>query len=141
MSKKQDEKILKLRATLLEREQALLGTEKPVYKTGGLFRPIESSQRGSINIKIAGKSELIGALASLISHMEAAKILGMENVTFLGYTTEEWTADFKTRVSVIYREANLERVKALKAELEPLLSLGQKRTIGIDDFADKIGEI
>ena len=138
MSKEQDAKVLELRTALLKRKEALLGSDKPVYSTSGLFRPDQYSQRNVINIKSSGKGELITATVSLNARMAAAKVLGIEVQSHLGYTTEQWITDFRTRIGVLDRNDNLAEVAKLEAVLEPLLTLKQKRQIGVDDLIDQV---
>lgn len=140
MSKALDKKVMEMRQSLLEKRQALLNSENPVYKTSGTFRPNFTSPRGEINIKTANKTQLIDAYVALNARNQAANALNIEPGVHLGYPVADWVEDFKTRISVIDRNDNLAAVNKLTAELSTLLTPSQKREIGIADLQSKIAE-
>lgn len=140
MSKTQDSTVLEMRKLLLEKREALLNSENPVYVTSGLFRPNFGSPRGEINIKIANKNQLLDAYVALNNRNDAAKALKIEPGVHLGYSIKQWVSDFKTRISVIDRDENLKEVNALERQLSTLLTPKQKREIGIADLQSKIAE-
>jgi len=133
-------KVLELRKLLLEKEEALKNAENPQYKTSCMFRPEVHSQRGAVNVKLASATEILEAYKSIRNHEEAAKELGLDT-KHLGYTVAEWKEDFKTRIAVISRDETLTEIARIKQELEPLMTVKEKRQVGIEDLADKIKDI
>jgi len=135
---KSDAIVMEMRKSLMAKKSAVLGTDNPVYKTSGLFRPHATSQRNEVNIKSSNEGEIVGALMSLNSRDAARKELGLSSGSHLGFTLEEWKDDFKTRISVINRVKTLKEIESLEAELSKLLTPKQLREIGIEELASKI---
>jgi len=133
-------KVLDLRKQLITKEEELLKAENPQYKTSCMFRPSEYSQRGAINVKLASEQEILEAYKELKNHEECAKDLGL-NPKHLGYSVSEWIEDFKTRIAVINRDKTLNKIEEIKKELEPLMTVKEKRQVGIENLEDKIGNI
>jgi hypothetical protein len=135
MSKDVD--VMALRETLLAKEASLLGTEKPVYKTGGIFRPYQFQNRNEFDIRTANKAQLLDGFKHLTNHKAAANELGVDD-KHIGFTVEEWTHDFKLRVKVLNRAENLAYIEKLKGDLRLVLTPKQLREIGIADLAADI---
>ena len=129
--------VLKLRKALLKKKEALLGSEKPEWLTGEIFRPNEFSQRGAINIRSSSAAEILDAYKSLRNHDACAKDLGLES-KLAGFTSEQYIIDFKTRIAVLNRSENLKAVAALEAKIQPLLTVKEKRAIGTEELAADI---
>jgi len=133
-------KATELRKKLLKRKSELVNSENPEWKTSGEFRPNYFSERNGINVKAASKTELLSAYKSIKNHAECATDLGF-STDHLGYPTEDWITDFKTRASVLERNENLRKVKELEDELRPLLTPKELRAIGISDLEDRIADL
>lgn len=131
---------MKLRAKLLERKQALLGTDNPVYNTNCMYRPNQGSERYQIDLRTAGENAILGAYKSLLNHEQACKDLDIE-LKHLGFEVQEWRDDMKTRVGVIHRDANLRRVAILETKLRSILTPKELREIGIADLEAEMENI
>ena len=140
MSKKVDEKVMKLRQELLKKKAFLLGSDKPVYVAGEYFRNDISSTYGEFRVSIASENQLLMGIKSILLHESAADTLNMSE-THLGFSVDEWIQDFKTRKSVLDRVKNLSKVTQIEAKLKELLSQAQLREIGINDIANKISSL
>jgi len=131
---------MELRRQLLEKKAALLGTEKPQYKTSCMYRPFSDSHRYEVDIRTANKQEILNAAKSLMNHKAAAEELGMDS-SHLGFAVDEWMDDFKLRIAVIDRAETLKKIEELEKELRTVLTPKQLREIGIEDLTEKIGNI
>ena len=119
-----DERVALLFAKLQAKQAEVANAERPQYITAGFFR--FSTRDEQIDIKTArDERKLVEILAFLKEREEsfakAATDLGVEaSFTWLGFTTEDWFKDLKTRVSglqIAKRRAELkdleERVNAV----------------------------
>ena len=133
---------LDLHKSLLKKKAAVLGTEKPEYKTNGEFRPSVFSQRGAINIKVTTDESALKEVYKFFKFdEEASKELGFD-AKHLGYTVEEWLHDVKLRANVLKRNETLREIEQLEAELfSDVLTAKERREIKTDGIKDRIKDL
>lgn len=137
MAKKADDKVMKLRETLLAKRAELANAEKPVYKAGEFFTPNVNNARGEFQVAVANSNQLLNGVKAVLLHEQSAKVLGMD-VNYQGFPVSDWIEDFKTRKAVLDKNTKLLEIKNLEDQLKPLLTKEQLREIGISDLADAI---
>lgn len=105
-----------------EQKTAVYNAEQGRYCTDGYFK--YGNNTPAIDIKTIRQSEKIAEMLAFLldkqrSNKEAAEILGLANPVFTwqGATIEDWTADFKTRVTQINIIDKKNKLALAEAEL------------------------
>jgi len=123
-----DQKVKQLFDLVQTKKAAIAKAEKPNWNTSGLFRFVANSTHESINIQTATDArKLVEILAFLKGrerdYVDAADDLGVSyDFSWLGFTTEEWTADLYTRVNQINLQAKRKELSDLESRLSGLIS-------------------
>ncbi len=129
---------------LLEKKKAEINqAEKPNWVTNCSF-PLSKNNSDRLNIQVVSEpNQLVEALSSLLekqaSFEKANTILG-EKATFKwgGFTVEEWTVDFKTRLGKINIANKKKELADLEARLSKHISQDKKDEMDLADIAKKL---
>lgn len=129
---------------LLEKKKAEINqAEKPNWITNCSF-PLSKNNSDRLNIQVVSEaSVLVEALASLLekeaAFEKANKILG-ENTKLKwgGYSVEEWTSDFQTRLSKINIANKKKELADLEARLSKHISQEKRDEMDLADIANKL---
>lgn len=130
--------------SLLEKKKAEIAqAEKPNWITNCSF-PLSKNNSDRLNIQVVSEPvQLIEALSTLLekeaAFEKANTILG-EKATFKwgGFTVEEWTADFKTRLSKINIANKKRELADLESRLSKHISQEKRDEMDLADIANKL---
>lgn len=141
---KHDDKIKELMAKV-EVQQSGLGTKpKASWLTNGIFKYKDGSYFNLNTVK--SHQQLVEALAAVLERQtvlqEAASRLGVqaEPVLWDGYSTEDWTADFKKRIEVILWEERKTQLEATKKKLGTLVSEEARTGMELENIEKLLGK-
>jgi hypothetical protein len=132
-----DKVVEQLFAQLQKKKDEIAKTEKPNWLTNCSF---SFNRSGSDRMNIQTVSDidvLVDALASLVekekAYKEAAKTLGHSGTfKWNGFTVEEWTADFQTRVNKINITVKKKEFADLEARLDKLVSPEKREAMELE---------
>lgn len=130
--------------SLLEKKKAEIAqAEKPNWVTNCSF-PLSKNNSDRLNIQVVAEPiQLVEALSILLekeaSFKSANTILG-EKATFKwgGFTVEEWTSDFKTRLSKINITNKKKELVDLESRLSKHISQEKRDEMDLADIANKL---
>lgn len=141
---KQDEQIKQLSILVAAKKEEISKAERPVWITNGSFK-FGKNSTDSFNLQtISDSTVLVNALAMLMGREsefgKAATALGVDvKFDWFGYSVEDWTNDFKTRIAKIEIK-NLKRELAeIETVLNDLTSDEVKKQNKLDAIAAKLG--
>ena len=146
MSKKQtqDELVQRLFNVAQEKKKAIEKAEKPNWLTNSSFSYDEDgSSRRNIRV-INSVAELVKMQAFLIekrnSYEEASKMLEYEiPFTWLGFSFEEWSSDFKVMATKINITKEKQKLEAIEEKLDGLISPELKRQMELEAISKELG--
>jgi hypothetical protein len=140
---KNDEVIKSLMAKVAEQKEALGSKPKVAWRTNGVFK-FSDDKHLNLNV-VNNANQLVIALSHILSQdratNEAAKLLGVSPVKFdwYGYSTEDWTEDFKTRISILQWEANKVKLDMTQAKLATLVSEEARTEMELESISKLLG--
>jgi hypothetical protein len=135
MNTANDEKILGLTKKITDKKASLKATERLVPTTNCSIEL--DGQR--YNILTLAKEQIISLLVKLNSYKISAEQLGvLEDYIISGYSVENWITDLRTRLAVVDRKTELERLAKLERELKDLLSNEKKVELTIEELASQV---
>jgi len=136
-------RIFKLQQKIEEKKESLAKSARPSWKTNCLV--ICSENATKINLQVVStEEELLKLYAEIVGknnlHSEAAVILGSDLKFLLnGYSFENWTEDFKTRLGIINITAEKQKLQKLEKLLETLESEESKKNKLLKQIEDELG--
>jgi len=144
MSSEKDKMVDQLIEVVQRKKNEIEKTEKAKWQTNCSFsfNP-ETNQR--INIQTIGDVDTIVSMAAhLIQKMEsiykAASMLEVEaKFEWMGFTLEQWMADFKTRVEKIQISQKKQELKDLEARLDKLVSKERREELELAAIKKQLG--
>lgn len=114
---------------------------KKKWLTNCAFRGISATT--TINIQTATADQVTRGLTELLmvkSHaQEAAKLLGMPDITHDGFDFEDWIQDFQKRMTAINLKSKKEKLKELESRLTAIISPEQKRKMELIAIQNELG--
>lgn len=140
-----DETVQHLISVVTTKKEAIKkALQKPNWITNCSFRYATDSIGNSFNIQTVNDTNvLVDALAFLLrqegSHTEACTRLGVTgNFQWLGYSVEDWQADFKTRINKIEVKKNQEELETYETALNKLVSKEMREAMELAELTKKI---
>jgi len=119
--------------------------EKPTWNTNCLFS--YENFNSPTNLRVVSKiSDIVQMLAYLLSNEKDWALANEKlatNVEFLynGYTVEEWTSDFKTRISQISIIESKKNLESLQSRLDKLVSKEMREKLELEAIQKEINNL
>lgn len=133
MASKNDKTILALKAQIAEKKKALQGATSFSPRTNCSL--LLGADR--INLHVADSTVLTTCLVQLNALKMSADNLGVQYLT-CGYPVEDWLSDIQTKLLIVNRKKEEERLKLLETKLTELLSAEKKTELLIEEFKTRI---
>lgn len=140
-----DETVQHLIKVVAEKKEAIKkGLQKANWITNCSFRFSSESLGNSFNIQtVTDVNVLVRALAFLIKEegagKEACERLGVSGkFDWLGYSIEDWTADFKTRIDKLQVKQNQDELETYDKALNKLISKEMREAMELEELTKKI---
>lgn len=131
-----DERIMKLKQKIAEQKKQLKKSER--------FSPITncSVELDGIrhNLNVLNKEKLIDLAVKLNVYQMSCDELGFGEYVISGYPVADWIEDIKSRLAILSRKEEENKLKAYEAQLHKLLSNDKKVELEIDAIANSLGE-
>ncbi len=155
-----DDKVLTLFNTVRARQQAIQASEKPRWETTCTIGTEEGSVTNRINIQtVSEPAKLADMLGFLLSKQHfwsqawarlssdgtirvwtaANDALAVPPFKWMGYTVDQWTKDFQTRLTQIGLTAKRAELKTLEARLDKLITTDQRRELELAAIQKEMG--
>jgi hypothetical protein len=119
-------------AQVQQQKAEIAAAESPKYRTNRIFRYLEEDTNRTVNLAVVND---VTQLLKIAAHVQgqhefynqaAANIIGDEKATppftWCGFSLADWLADIKAQVSKIRIKAKQEKLAALEARLDKLVS-------------------
>jgi hypothetical protein len=140
MATNTDAKVQALIDLVKVKKEEIKKAEKPNWVTNCSFRYTEDRADGFNIQTITDTDKLVHALAFLkaraASYDEAAAELGVKSsFTWLGFTLEDWTSDFKTRVDKVNITKKKKELELLEERLDKLISPELKAQMELEEIS------
>lgn len=134
-----DVKVQALIDLVKKKKEEIKKAEKPNWITNCSFRYTEDKADGFNIQTITDTDKLIQALAFIKTragaYEDAAFDLGLKSTfTWLGYSLEDWTTDFKTRVDKVNISKKKKELELLEERLDKLISPELKAQMELDEI-------
>ncbi|MEC0209681.1 hypothetical protein P4H70_12140 [Paenibacillus ehimensis] len=131
MANNNDQKILELKKQIEEKKKKLDKSQKFVPVTNCSIE-IDGIRH---NIHALAKEQIIGLLIKVNSYALSAKELGLfDTYTISGYNVSEWIEDLKAKLNFMSRKEEEQKLKAMEAKLDRLLSDDKKVELEINEI-------
>jgi hypothetical protein len=137
MANTNDQKILELKKQIEEKKKKLAKSQK--------FTPVTncSIELDGVrhNIQVLNKEQIIALLVKLSTYAAAAKELDLlKEYNISGFNVMEWIEDLKAKLDFIARKDEEQKLRAMEAKLDRLLSDDKKVELEIDEIATLLKE-
>lgn len=143
-----DELVLALFNTVQQKQRDIAASEKPQWATTCTVGTDPESVKDRINIQtVMEPAKLADMLGFLLQRRDyfhkAEELLGVKIGTFkwMGYTVEQWTKDFKTRLAQISLTTKRAELKQLEGRLDKLITMDQRRELELAAIQREFGDI
>lgn len=128
-----DDKILSLR-------EKATNKIKELGKNISKFVPITSCSIQvdgvSYNIHVATKEQLVGLLVRLNAYkMSAVDLNLLDEYVISGYKINDWISDIKTKLDIILRKEEQDKLRKLDKRLDEMLSSDKKVELELEQIA------
>lgn len=136
---KHDDKIKALLAKVAEQQDDLGTKPKALWSTNGIFKYKDGTSFFNLNT-VKDTQVLVEALAYLLGEeqriKQAADFLGVpsKDLSYNGYSVNEWKTDFKKRVACILWDDKKTKLDATKSKLKSLVSEEAKTEEELNDI-------
>ncbi len=140
-----DEKVRDIFLDVQEKKMAIEKAEKPCWNTSGQFGYSANSAHDRVDVKtVTDVRKIVDMLAFLIDRQEksnvAASELGVKYAfTWLGFTVEEWKADFQTRVNQISIQEKRKELAEIEYRLNSIISPELRATMELEAIQKLLG--
>lgn len=139
MATNTDAKVQALIDLVKVKKEEIKKAEKPNWVTNCSFRYSEDRAEGFNIQTITDTDKLVHALAFLktraAAYDEAAAELGVKGgFSWLGFSIEDWTSDFKTRVDKVNIAKKKKELELLEERLDKLISPELKAQMELDEI-------
>ena len=146
MAQETDKKVQALIALVNTRREEIKKASKPNWITNCSFRYTEDRADGFNIQTITDTSKLVHALAFIKTRAnsfdEAAAELGVKDTfNWLGYSVEDWTTDFQTRISKVNISKKKKELALLEERLDKIISPELKAQMEIDAITKELEDI
>jgi len=144
-TKKQDVVVQKLIDAAQEKRKAIELAEKPIWLTNSSFSYDEDGGSNRKNIRvISDVGDLVKIQAFLNqkyqSYAVAAQTLDYEEpFTWLGFSHEDWSADFKVMATKINITKEKKKLEAIENRLNKLISPELKQQMELEAISKELG--
>lgn len=144
MSNEKDKIIEQLFEVVQKKKSEIEKVEKAKWQTNCSFAfDYESNKRSNIQV-VSTVDQVVAMLAHLIvmknANEEASKILNVESkFEWMGFTFQQWEADFKTRVEKILISAKKAELKTLEERLDKLVSKERREELELEAIKKQLG--
>lgn len=131
MTKTNDERILELKKQIEDKKESLGKALK--------FTPVTncSIELDGIryNINATSKSDLVHLMVKLQSYLTSAKTLDVaEEYEISGYSPVDWIEDIQSKLDIMNRKNEEQKLKQMESKLTQLLSERKKVELEIDEI-------
>jgi len=131
---KNDAKILELKKQIAAKKSALKGIER--------FTPLTNCNlhvgNERFNLHACDSKMLTTLLVQLNALRLSAADLGLESFEISGFALSNWLSDIKSKLLILDKVKEEERLKVLEDQLTSLLSVEKKTELLIDELQGKI---
>jgi len=137
MSKQEvnDKMILGLKKQIEDKKKALKASER-FSPTTNCSIELDGSR---YNINVLGKEQIVSLLVKLNSYLLSAKDLGLHNeFTISGFSLADWMGDLNSRLMIVNRRAEEDKLRGLENKLHNLLSVDTKIELEINDIVSQL---
>jgi hypothetical protein len=140
-----DETTLKLIEEVKRRRLEISKAERSTWLTNSSFAYVEGSSN-TVNIKVVADLKQLISIAAFLKGQEAnykaaATELGVESppvFTWGGFSLSDWMEDLKTRIAKIQLESKRQKLAALEARLDAVISPELKREMELAKIAEEL---
>ena len=141
-----DQQVMNLFDLVRARQQAIAASEKPRWETTCTIGTNPDAVTDRMNIQtVSDAGRLVDMLGFLLQRRDyfnkAEELLGFKVGVFkwMGYTVDQWTRDFKTRLAQIELAAKRTELKTLEARLDKLITMEQRRELELAAIQKEMG--
>ena len=145
-AKTADEIVQELVQIVKQKREEIQKAERPNWITNGSFKYAKGSTE-SFNLQtISDVSVFINALAFLIDREKSYKMacdkLGVESeFDWFGFSVNDWSSDFKTRITKIQITQKKKELEVYEADLDDLISPEMRRQMKLDKITKGLLQI
>lgn len=135
MATKNDKVILELKKKIEEKKKQLKAADRFTPVTNCSLNLNGTRQ----NLNVAGKEILVNLLVNLNALKMSAESLNLlDQFKIDGFTVKDWMQDVQTKLTMVDRKLEEQRLKALETKLHNLLSVDKKVELEIEDLRNLI---
>ena len=141
-----DEIVQELVAIVNKKREEIQKVERPNWITNGSFKFAKGST-DSFNLQtITDIDVFVNALSFLIdkekSYKVACETLGVDSkFDWFGFSVEDWTSDFKTRITKIQLTQKKKELEIYEKELDELVSPEMRRAMKLEKITQGLSKI
>ena len=145
VAKTTDEMVKELFAKVQAKKNAIEKAEKPCWNAG-FFGYSPNSAHDRIDVKTVGDTrKLVEMYAFLLdregNYATAAEELGVDKkFTWLGFTSDEWKSDFKTRTMQLNIQKERKTLQELEVRLNGLISPELKAQMELEAISELLAD-
>lgn len=132
---------LKLYQAIEQKEAEIQAAKEGKFLCGDTFRPEIHSGRDAVDIPMANLNEVRRAARKLFIISQTDELLGLADGKHQGYPLKDWWHDFKLRVTQIALIDKMNELDTLKAEVEAIMSVKEKKTVKSTKIAEKLSKL
>jgi len=134
MANKNDKAIMALKGQIAAKKEQLAKTTSFTPKTNCSLPPLRVER---MNLHVADVSALTLALVELNLFKMSADGLDLK-LTLGGYPVEDWIADVQSKLTILNRTKEEQRLKSLENQLTELLSAEKKVELILGELKEQI---
>jgi len=141
-----DEIVQELVAIVNKKREEIQKAERPNWITNGSFKFAKGST-DSFNLQtITDIDVFVNALSFLIDKEKSYKVacdtLGVDSkFDWFGFSVEDWTSDFKTRITKIQLTQKKKELEIYEKELDELVSPEMRRAMKLEKITQGLSKI
>jgi hypothetical protein len=142
-----DDQTLALIEQVKAKKAAIASAEKPVYQTNCSFSLIEGTKSGAVNLHLETDVKKLISIAAFLVERSSAYLAAAKNVfgiekppefTWDGFSVNDWLNDLKLRVTKIRIVAEKQKLEALEARLQKIISPGKMRELELEAITKEL---
>ncbi|WP_010497771.1 hypothetical protein [Paenibacillus elgii] len=129
MANNNDQKILELKKQIEEKKKKI-GKSQKFTPTTNCSIELDGVRH---NIQILQKDQIVQLMVKLNSYTMSARDLGvLDDYSISGYSVMDWISDLKSKLDFMNRKEEEQKLKAMEAKLDQLLSEDKKVELEIN---------
>jgi hypothetical protein len=144
MSEKNDKLVMELFQRVQDKKAEIEKVSRPQWETSCTIGYNPDSVQDRTNIQTVVDLKKLVELASFLiikegAWKEAAKAIGVSTpFSWMGYTKDQWFADFRTRAAAIEINTKKKELQRLEDKLNTLVTVEQRREMELEKIAKEL---